>query len=308
VPPKPLLALLALLLGGQGIVSPLAAVPAPEPAFTPADRAAWIALKDAGFTPPSGANPSEILAAVDPLLDSPDPVLRDEVAYGLAVAWIYRDRRVPDEAIRAFAGRLRQGLHGGGGGDAVLRRSFSALLLSIVAAADVKSPILADDERSAIVADAAAFLVSEPDTRGYDPRLGWVHATAHTADLLKFLARSTRLTTADERTIVDAVLARIDRDGPVFAWGEDDRLAAVLVSLARRPAFDASPLDRWMEGLPTAWQSLWATPTLDTVAFARLTNAKHVLRGLYLALSAPTATPGGRALADRVRAALDRFE
>jgi hypothetical protein len=281
---------------------------APAQAVAPADKPFWVALKESGFTPPAGSDPAAILAAVEPLLDSPDPVLRDEVAYGLTVAWIYRDRRVPDDAIRAFARRLRDGLHVAGGGDAVLRRSFSALLLSIVAAADVRSPILADAERRALVADAAAFLVREPDTRGYDARLGWVHATAHTADLLKFLARSPRLTPADERTVLDAVLARIDREGPVFAWGEDERLAAVLVSLARRPAFDAAPLDRWMEALPRAWQALWATPALDSAAFARLANAKHVLHSLHLALSGGGGTAATAALADRVRSTLDRFE
>jgi hypothetical protein len=282
--------------------------PASSPAFDPADRSAWLALKDSGFQPPPGVAASDVLAAVEPLLGSPDPVLRDEVGYGLAVAWIYRERRVPDEAIRAFARRLRANLREEGDGDAVLRRSFSALLLSIVAASDLKAPLLEDDERHALVEDAAAFLVREPDTRGYDPRLGWVHATAHTADLLKFLARSPRLSAGEERAIADAVLARVDRAGPVFAWGEDDRLAAVLVSLARRPGFDASPLDRWMSGIPPAWKALWDTPALDTAGFARLVNARHLLRSLYLALVAPGAPASAGDLAARVRRTLDGLD
>ena len=42
--------------------------------------------------------------------------------------------------------------------------------------------------------DALAYLAAELDLRGIEPRVGWIHATAHTADLLKFLARNPRFT------------------------------------------------------------------------------------------------------------------
>jgi hypothetical protein len=104
------------------------------------------------------------------------------------------------------------------------------------------------------------------------------------------------------------VLARIERAGPVFAWGEDDRLAAVLVSLARRGDFDPAPVYRWMSQVPPAWKALWETPALDTGAFARLTNARHVLRSLHFALTASDQPPAARTMADRARATLARLE
>ena len=252
---------------------------------TEANRAAWITLKDTGFAVPAGASPSAILDASAGLLGNRDPVLRDDVAYGLAVAWIYRDRRVPDAAIRAFAARLRDNLRPGAPGDAALERSFSALVLSVVAAADLKVPIFTSGDREALVHAAALFLADELDTRGYDPQIGWVHATAHTADLLKFLGRSPQLTAADQRTIVQAVAARIDRPGGVFIWGEDDRLAAALGALVVRADFDPAPLDAWLAGLGPAWKGLWSAPVLDMGGYARLTNARHVLRSLYVSVA-----------------------
>jgi hypothetical protein len=309
---KPRLAVCVLLIAScraEALPHVGARVPPASQAFSPSDRSSWIALKDSGFAPPAGASTSDILAAVEPLVGSRDPVLRDEVAYGLAVAWIYRERRVPDEAIRAFAARLRAHLTTGPGGDAVLRRSFSALLLSLVAASDLKAPVLEDDERTALVTAACDFLRQEPDTRGYEPGIGWVHATAHAADLLKFLARGPRLRPAEQRQMADALLARIDRPGPVFTWGEDERLAAALRSLVMRADFDPAPLDAWMAALEPAWATLWTTPALDTAAYARLWNAKHVLLSLFASLPpGGEAAPAVRAFADRAGAALKALQ
>jgi hypothetical protein len=266
-----------------------------------ANRAAWIALKDAGFAVPAGASPAAILDASAGLLGNRDPILRDEVAYGLAVAWMYKDRRVPDEVIRAFAARLRQNLRPGPPGDAALERSFSALVLSVVAAADLKAPFFTPADRAALVHDASVFLVNELDTRGYDPQVGWVHATAHTADLLKFLARSPQLTATDQRTIVQAIAARIDRPGGVFTWGEDGRLAAALGALVVRPDFDRAPLDAWLGGLTPAWKALWSAPALDMGSFARLTNARHVLQSVAVSTARTEDLPeGARAIRARI--------
>jgi hypothetical protein len=156
-----------------------------------------------------------------------------------------------------------------------------------------------------LVEAATAFLREEPDTRGYDPEVGWVHATAHGADLLKFLARSPRLTAAEQHAIGGALLARIDRSGPVFTWGEDERLAAALRSLVLRPDFDAAPLDAWIAALEPAWNALWKDSPLDTSAYARLANARHVLRSLYVSLAATKdAPPAARDFEARLLAVL----
>jgi len=290
------------------IVAPLrgnAQTGSAPPPGVPRDRAEWIAFKDADFPVPTGVPPVAVLTAMEELLGSRDPVLRDDVGYGLTVAWIYRDRRVSDDEIRAFAERLRRNLAPGPAGDAVLARSFSALALSVVAAADVKAPVLDDPGRHALIEAATAFLRNEPDTRGYDPAVGWVHATAHAADLLKFLARSPRLTAGEQLAIAGALLTRIDRPGPVFAWGEDERLAAAFRSLVLRPDFDAVPLDAWLAGLEPAWTALWKGAPLDTSAYARLANARHVLRCLYVSLASTKDAPqAARDVAARLLATL----
>jgi hypothetical protein len=93
-------------------------------------REQWVALAQSGFAMPAAETPYGLLVEMNALLGSPDPVLRDEVAYSAAAAWIVSKRLVgPDDLrrlITLWSGNLDDGL-GTSGDDRVLRRSFSSL-------------------------------------------------------------------------------------------------------------------------------------------------------------------------------------
>jgi hypothetical protein len=84
----------------------------------------------------------------------------------------------------------------------------------------------------------------ERDLRGYIVGKGWGHATAHSADLLKFLGRSSRLNTAQQARLVESISGRLRFAGQVFVWGEDARLAAASVRVVYRPARRGSQVCR----------------------------------------------------------------
>src|SRR5438067_6302330 len=92
--------------------------------------------------------------------------------------------------------------------ETVFRRSFSALYMSVLAAQDLKHPFLSKSAFQDTLDTALKCYATEKDLRGYIPRQGWAHATAHVADLLKFLGRSSQLSAADQRRILDAVTQR----------------------------------------------------------------------------------------------------
>jgi uncharacterized protein DUF2785 len=58
-----------------------------------------------------------------------------------------------------------------------------------------------------LLAAALAYLRDERDTRGFDPAKGWIHSTAHTADLVAALARNPQFTPADQTQARDAARA-----------------------------------------------------------------------------------------------------
>ena len=74
-----------------------------------------------------------------------------------------------------------------------------------------------------LLAATTRYLTAEKDTRGFVAGAGWVHAAAHTADVLKFLGRNPKLTPAGQARIVEATATRLRTAGVVYAWGEDER-------------------------------------------------------------------------------------
>jgi hypothetical protein len=283
---------------------PSTAQPAP-----PREREAWVALARSGFTLAPDQRAGEVLAAMNPLLSSPDPVLRDDVAYSAAERWILRDKLVPPATIRTLATQWTVNLNNGLGepsDDRVFGRSFSALCLSVVAAADLSSPFLESDEVEALFARLLDYFAREKDLRGFDQVRGWMHSVAHTSDALKFLARNAKLAAGADRRLLDAVRAKIEMADAAFAWGENDRMALALQSAVRRPDAEAAALEAWTRHWVEAHKALWAKgPHVNPRAFAQVENAKQVMRSLHAALSMEAApTPSGIAAAKTVLAAL----
>jgi len=176
--------------------------------------------------------------------------------------------------------------------DAALLRSFSALALSLIAARDLASPFLEPDEYEQLLDAALTYLESEPDERGYDARVGWVHAAAHTSDLVKFLARNPHLTVEGQRRILDAVAARITRPADhAFAWGEDQRLARAACAVLLRPDCDESALTSFADALRAARARADGAQPFDPRLFAAQLNAEHVLDMAIVGLDAIASKP-----------------
>jgi hypothetical protein len=210
---------------------------------------------------------------------------------------VYQKKRLEPEERRELVGRLSANLRRGigeTGSDSVLLRSFSALDLSIFAALENADPALDEAGFRRLLDDALAYLRDERDLRGLEPRVGWIHATAHAADLLEFLARDRRFTPADQQRLLDAAWAKMTGPGtPVFTHAEDERLAAALLSVVRRPDFDPAPLDPWLARFVALEKQAWSKAPPDPSTLDASQNARNLLRGLYVALSPPVMAPPG---------------
>jgi hypothetical protein len=261
------------------------------------DRSAWIALAKGGFVVPSGRTAIDVLVEMNPLLGLPDPVLRDEVAFSAAERWILRERRVPPADLRTLLHLWTKNLDDGLGAvadDRVFSRSFSALSLSLIAAADLSAPFLETAELRAFFDRMLDYFQRERDLRGFDPVRGWMHTVAHTSDALKFLSRNPKLAAGSDARLLAAVRVKIESHDAVFTWGENDRMALALHAAVRRPDADAAALTKWTQYWITAHQELWANgPQVDPRRFAVVENARQVMRSLHAALSIdamPTST------------------
>ena len=296
----------ALLLGLLVACSAVSQASADE--SSPAERrgkAFWLALTpDCAI--PAGSSAARLVDEAVSLLGSRDPQWRDDVGYGVVAACVYQARRLsPTERrtlIDTLTANLRRGI-GETGTDSALLRSFSALDLSILAALELADPALDDSGYRQWLDHAFVYLRDERDLRGLEPGIGWVHATAHTADLLKFLARDRRFTAADQRRLLEAAWAKMTDPGmPVWTHAEEERLAAALLSVVRRTDFDAASLDPWLARFVTLEQQVWTQAPPDAAMFAAAQNSRRLLQSFFVLLSLPQPepTPGQLAMRQKV--------
>src|SRR5262249_6237614 len=143
------------------------------------DAGFWRAIAHNKYTPPPGSDVPALAGELVDLLPSPDPELRDDIAYATLASWIYQQKILDAITIRSLVERLLANLRRGIGErdtDSVFGRSFSALMLSVVVARDNADPFLDVGAWQQIESAALAYLAAEQDLRGYDPDKGWMHS------------------------------------------------------------------------------------------------------------------------------------
>jgi hypothetical protein len=251
------------------------------------DAAFWRAHAERSAESPPAAELPGLLVELTTMLASPDPTVRDDLAFTVLAKWLTRDECVPVAERRvllaAWTQNLRRGIDAAAGqrGNEVVGRSFAALALSLLAATDAKQPWLTAAEHAALLASALAYLGDEHDVRGFDDRLGWVHSVAHTADLLKFLLRSERLTKDQQAAALEAVARKLAATEVPLVHGEDERLARAVLSIVARTDCDA-------DGLRAFLFRAWPVPgraAPDAAALARQHNQRHFVLSLHALLA-----------------------
>ena len=82
-----------------------------------------------------------------------------------------------------------------------------------------------------------------------------------------------------QEKLARAVRDRLESAGRVFAWSEDARLAAALLSLRRRPDVEPGLLQPWLKSLVEAQERLWSGE-LDPAAYAAVRAQVNTLTQL----------------------------
>ena len=279
-----------------GATTAALAAPAHPPEF-------WRTLKQQQFKLAPGQSAAELASEATQLLGSTDPEVRDGIAYEALFDWVYGEQLLSAAQLEQLRDQLApnavRGL-GGAGDDSLFLRSFSILALSVLAAEDLQRPFLTPEHYAGLVDLGIQSLTQERDLRGYVAGKGWGHATAHAADLLKFLARSPKLQPAQQQRIVGAVATRLKTAGVVFVWGEDARLAATLASVARRADADPANFSGWFDELRAAHHRVWDGP-FDPALYVAERAQLNALAQLSLNLDSDPAAAGSPAIRELLR-------
>lgn len=141
--------------------------------------------------------------------------------------------------------------------DLVLRRSFTALLLVILLEDERKNCWMTADNYQRIMQESFSWLLEEQDYRGFDEKLGWIHAFAHGADLLVEIVRLTACQ-VKEVNIIMSILTKIISSQDILLWSEEDRLSVVIIELLKLKKLSESELLYWCENIEkslNSWQA-----------------------------------------------------
>ena len=222
-------------------------------------------------------------------LGHPDPALRDTLAYTTLSTWM-RDGKLTPETLQRLRGDLLAYLQSPDADG--FRAPFAALVLSEVMRVDRIAPFLDQAQRRETLAAATAYLRDVRDYRGFVDGEGWRHGVAHGADVLLQLTLNPALGEESAKPILDAIASQVGPSSVAYRFGEEGRLARVVVAVASRG---------WVNEVGwTAWFAQLADPAPlaswnDAFNSEAALNRLHNLRAFLLALHVRVAGNDGDA-------------
>ncbi|MFC7219219.1 DUF2785 domain-containing protein [Streptomyces polyrhachis] len=247
------------------------------------DAARWRDSYAADCAVPAGRPLPDLVAELAEALRHEDPDLRDGEPYVVLRTWIERDLVAGE--LRRWLGLLMAERFAD---PAIQARAFAPLVLDMIVARGDVDPAWVDA--------FARWYPAEEDLRGWDERLGWLHAVAHGADLLGSLGLHRDV---DPVAMLDLAAARLTAPtGHLFDQQEDDRLAQALARTLTRPELSEEQAVAWLDAVEADFAK-GRPPGVPTTA-AHTSNAMRTLRALYvLADTGVTGRRGGPVLAVR---------
>lgn len=142
-----------------------------------------------------------------------------------------------------------------------------------------------------LLEDGLTYLHDERDLRGFDEKRGWMHATAHTADLLAALAGNQYFTRKDQAQVLAAIAQRLATADEIYTHGEQDRLANVAAAIVARRDFDSDLWRTWAVDIDNGDQIVFRESPPKLEAVQRFENDTYFLQAILAEISVrpPTA-------------------
>ena len=266
-----------LALAAALLFAACASAQAQTPSCPPAGytRTQLEALKAAEWALPDDAERNRLARALTACVGSPDPTLRDGIAFEGLQHWL-RARALSDETMLALADTLEGQL------TANDRRGFTqpfaALILSEVARADRVQAYLTPERRAQLLNAAIAYLSAVRDYRGFDEREGWRHGVAHASDLMLQLSLNPALGKPELERIAAAIAGQVAPDAHFYIYGESERLARPIIFMAQRGLLSEEEWTAYFAQFPTAGENMFASQA----GLARRHNINAFLQTIWL--------------------------
>jgi Protein of unknown function (DUF2785) len=243
-------------------------------------KAKLLSLKAANWVIADNAARDRFVIDITQCLGSPDPVLRDEIAYEALYHYL-RGKLVSDTAKVRLAGILQSRM--AEPDPEGFSQPFAALALAEVARADRIAAFLTPGQRKTLLDSATAYMRSITDYRGFDPKRGYRHGVAHGADLMLQLVLNPAMGKEELIAIRDALATQIAPRGQSYITGESERLARPLLFMAQRDLISEAEWTAWFARVAGPGESgKWDDWFRSTDGIARKHNLMGFLSLVYV--------------------------
>jgi hypothetical protein len=214
-------------------------------------------------------------------LASPNPQLRDELAFEALAFWMRGELLSIDTIHQIRRQLLVQVAVTPTVNDDGFVQPFAALVLAEVARVDRRKPFMTELQRTEMVNAAAEYLSFVNDFRGYDENSGWRHGVAHGADWMMQLSLNPSLNKRHHEIMLGALAKQIRNDRHFYQYGEGERLMTPVFYLGLRSSLSNEEWDSWFASLHTTSLALKKT---TQASLARKHNLTAFLSALYVNL------------------------
>lgn len=227
-----------------------------------------------------------------PCLASPDPHLRDEIAYEALQSWL-RGVALSTATSQELGSKLLAALSAPDPDG--FARPFAMLALAEVIRDDRLRGVWTVAERDAALTRVTDATRAITDYRGFEPGIGWRHGVAHASDALMQFALNATLNREQLDRILAAVASQVmPASGHAYIHGESERLARPVLFVARRGLHTSAEWQQWFARLAAG--AVVKGEPLSPASLARVHDIKGFLMPLYVAVQ----ESGASDLRDRV--------
>ena len=212
-----------------------------------------------------------------------DPTLRDNLVYPCLSHLLYDDH-FSEETLERYLRRLTGKDHlfydiGNSLPCSVLTRSFSALQIVVLLEAHRVKKIISEDLIEETFERFLMYFEKERELSGYDDEVGWVHAVAHGADVLKQFMQLENFKHVELKRMFELIGVKMKQKNHVFRFNEDRRLAAALMKGLERDLLSETYLEDFFQS------QLIVEENLSENEAARVEeNARNLLSQVYALL------------------------
>lgn len=253
----------------------------------------WQRVLSTGLAVPEDRPLADLTAELTAMLGSPDPQVRDGMAYPALSTWIASGTY--DFLLSGLGDGIAAGLQYGLGEqdtDSVFRRSLSAAVLGDCLNRENTERLVGREKVLEWGDRLAGWFLREADLRGWVDDKGWAHSLAHGSRALGALAANRHLAAPELSVVLDVIGDRLtDPELPLLLSGELDQMAATTCTVLRRNILDLRVVEPWVVRVAMA---------ADTRGHARANpysgthNAQIFLRALYLQVELTQPQPAVR--------------